>query len=498
MAAYDVVVIGAGNGGLTAAATLARKGVSVLLLERHNIPGGCATSFCRGRFEFEVALHQLSGLGTPEKPGPLRSTLEQVGVLDKLAFFPMKDLYRLVIPDRFDITLKPDRADVVDTLQRRFPDEKEGIADYFKLIYDFFMQFISVFYFKDPEASREKYPLYYRYALKTAQEVMGEFFQNPLLQTVISPYWTYIGLPPAKMAFADMAAMLFAYIEFLPFHIKGGSQSLSNAIADAIIASGGTIRFNCGVRKIQVENGMATGVITDDGEVIPARFVVSNASKVTTYVELMDDDVVPRSVLDEMRQCTLSQSAFTVYAGLDCSPEAIGITASTNFLLPGTDMEKTYQRMNTMEISDQDAMVMSCYNLVDPSFAPPGASQVALVTLKYGDTWLSVPPERYASEKFRVADAMLKVAEKIFPGLRHHIEAVEIATPLTHLRYLGHPRGSIYGFENFIKDSNLFIPNRPPIKGLYMTGGSVGYSGFQPTLDSGVATAKALLRKWAA
>ncbi|MBW2676869.1 MAG: NAD(P)-binding protein [Deltaproteobacteria bacterium] len=49
---YDAIVIGAGNGGLTASAALARKGMQVLLLERHNIPGGCATSFCRGRFEF--------------------------------------------------------------------------------------------------------------------------------------------------------------------------------------------------------------------------------------------------------------------------------------------------------------------------------------------------------------------------------------------------------------------------------------------------------------
>ena len=61
---YDVVVIGAGNGGLTSAVSLAGKGLKVLLLERHNIPGGCATSFVRGRFEFEVALHQLSGMGT--------------------------------------------------------------------------------------------------------------------------------------------------------------------------------------------------------------------------------------------------------------------------------------------------------------------------------------------------------------------------------------------------------------------------------------------------
>ena len=95
---YEVVIIGAGNGGLMAAATLAKRGVNVLLLERHNVPGGCATSFCRGRYEFEVALHLLSGIGTPEKQGPLRPLLDEVGVLDKLEFLQMPDLYRITYP----------------------------------------------------------------------------------------------------------------------------------------------------------------------------------------------------------------------------------------------------------------------------------------------------------------------------------------------------------------------------------------------------------------
>ncbi|MBI9087343.1 MAG: NAD(P)/FAD-dependent oxidoreductase [Desulfobacterales bacterium] len=498
MTAYDAIVIGAGNGGLTAAATLAKSGVRVLLLERHNIPGGCATSFCRGRFEFEVALHQLSGLGTPEKPGPLRSTLGQVGVLDKLDFVPMTDLYRLVIPDVIDITLKPDLKDVIETLQARFPHEKDGIAGYFQLMYDFFTQVIGVFYMRDPDASREKYPLYYRYALKTTQEAMDEFIRDPLLQAVISPYWTYIGLPPEKMAFADMAAMFFAYIEFVPYHLKGGSQSLSNAIADVILSHGGRIRYNCGVKRILVEDGRALGVVTDNGEEIMADAIISNASKLTTYVDLLDREAVPESVFAEMRQSSLSQSAFTIYMGLDATPEQLGLTQSTNFILPGSDTNQAFERMKHLDINDDDAMILSCYTLVDPSFSPPGTTQAALVTLKYGEPWLNLPPAQYASEKFRVAENMLKVAEKSFPGLRDHMEEMEIATPVTHLRYLGHPRGAIYGFEKYLKDSTLFIPNRSPIENLFLTGGSVGLCGFQPTLDSGVSTARIVKRKLAA
>ena len=171
---YDVVVIGAGNGGLTAALTLARGGRRVLLLERHNVPGGCATSFVRGRFEFEVALHQLSGVGRPERPGPLRSLLTDLGVFDKLEFVEIENLYRIVIPGVFDATLPADRPELVKALQGWFPDERDAINRFFEFLYAFSLQYIQGRFFADAEISKEKYPLYFRYALKGTQEVLDQ------------------------------------------------------------------------------------------------------------------------------------------------------------------------------------------------------------------------------------------------------------------------------------------------------------------------------------
>ena len=173
MSDYDVVVIGAGNGGLTSALTLAKNGLSVLLLERHNIPGGCATSFIRGRFEFEVALHQLSGMGTEEAPGTLRTLLGRLGVLDKLDFVEMKNLYRLVMPGSLDITLGIRREEVIETLKERFPKEKEAIDRFFDLVYNFCMQMLAGVVFRDPNISKDRYPLYFKYALKPSQEILG-------------------------------------------------------------------------------------------------------------------------------------------------------------------------------------------------------------------------------------------------------------------------------------------------------------------------------------
>ncbi len=495
MADYDVVVIGAGNGGLTAAAHLARKGIKVLVLERHNIPGGCATSFCRGRFEFEVALHQLSGLGSPEYPGPLRALLDRLGVMDKLEFVPMTDLYRITVADRIDITLRPEWNETIATLQQHFPKEKEAIKNFFDFVKAYFMEVISAFYMNDPDTSREKYPRFFKYALRNTQEVLDEYFKDPMLKFVISPYWGYMGLPPRYLAFNDMAALLFGYMEFKPYHLKGGSQAMSNAIADAVLTAGSTIQYNCGAKKIIVKDGAVRGVITEDGDEISTGFVISNASKISTYMELIDREHVPESVIGEFRQSTISQSGFCLYLGMDATPEELDIPESTHFIGYRTDVDRAYEKMKVVDISDDDFIMMTCYDLIMPDFSPPGTCQITLVTLKYGDAWLRVPPARYAETKFMMGERMLSLAERAYPKLRSHIEEMEISTPLTHLRYLGHPWGAIYGFDHFAKDSNIFVPPVSHIKGLYGAGAWMGYPGFQPTLESGVAAGRAVIRE---
>ena len=493
---YDVVVIGAGNGGLTASATLARKGQKVMLLERHNIPGGCATSFCRGRFEFEIALHQLSGLGTPEKPGPLRLTLDSLGVMEDLEFVEIQDLYSVHMPGGFNTTLKTDRNQIVTELKKKFPLEKEAIDGFFDLVYKYANDMIGAFIFRDPEPSRDKYPNLYRYALRNAKEVLDDYFKDPLLKAVISVYWGYLGVSTDQLSFAYLAMLLFQYIEFKPFHVKGGSQAMSNAILNAFLVAGGRTRFNCGAQRILVEDNQVIGVVTDEGDTIETRHVVSNISPMETYTNLVGKHLIPDTTLQKMNSRVLSSSAFTMFIGFDCEPDDLNIHESTNFLMDSTDITRSlHDRMGRVDIQDEP-MVMSCYDISDPLFSPPGTCQVNLVTLKYGDPWLNIPPGQYHEAKFRCAESMLKRAEEIFPNMRQHIEEIDVGTPLTHMRYLGHPAGAVYGFEARTKDSFFFQPGRhTPVKGLNFAGAWVGDGGFEPTLRSGVAAAKSILRQ---
>ena len=91
---------------------------------------------------------------------------------------------------------------------------------------------------------------------------MEEYFSDPLLKAVLSAYWGYLGVPPTRLTFAYLAMIFYQFTEFKPFHVRGGSQALSNAILNQFLTNGGTVKFNCAARKIMVEDGKVKGVVT--------------------------------------------------------------------------------------------------------------------------------------------------------------------------------------------------------------------------------------------
>ncbi|WP_327096345.1 NAD(P)/FAD-dependent oxidoreductase [Nocardia vinacea] len=495
MTDYDAIVIGAGNAGLTAAATLQRAGARTLLLERHNVPGGCGTSFRRGRFEFEVALHQLSGVGADGQPMSLREGLfQQLGIADKLEFVQEHDLYRAVIPGQLDLTLPADWDAAIDAIEAEFPGNRDRTAKFFELLKQ--VTFWQIAAMRGMPVEQID-PVLFEYGLRPLKAVLDEFFDDDRIKVALGMYWTYLGQPPSKLRFQDLALTLFAYFEFKPWHLRGGSQAMSTAILDAFLQAGGAVRFNTAVEAILTDADQVFGVRLDDGTEVTAPDVVSNASLPTTYGMLEGIDL-PAAVRDDLATRRIGVSGFVLHMGLDATPAELGFTTSTTFVNMDTDDDRTHNAWRSFQPAR--GICVSSYDVAPIGFAPTGATHVSLMTLQYGEIWRNVAPSEYARTKFAYAQTLLDLCETITPDIRDAIEEVDVATPLTMMRYLGHPGGTIYGYDQDATENWLFrnSERETHIPGLHLAGSWAGIGGFQPTLEAGARVARRLLRAKAA
>lgn len=493
MKQYDVIVIGGGNGGLACAATLAEKGKSVILFEKHNIPGGCGTSFRRGRFEFEVALHQLSHMGTEENPGPLRELFKRYGILDEINWIQIKELFRVNFPDGTGLSLPAERKQCEEFLSKEFPSQADGIKKYFETVYKFCAE-AAEFAAKSAKSTGEPgalkkaimkagfpklYPTLANYGLKSTQEVLDEFFTDSKLQLALSAYWCFMGVPPARFPFAILAKCTNFYLETKPYYLTGTSMMMNQAIMEAVQKMGGTVRLNCGVKRIVLENGKAVGVIDEFGEEYRAKKIISNISPLATYGNLLLPEEIPDAAREYLKPYTVGISAITCFIGLDCSPEEIGFTTSFTLNYESLDANEDFKDAYKL-LPENDPLVATCYTVDDPSVSPEGTSVITAGTLKYGEPWEKLPPEQYYEMKYEAGRRIIARLEKMYPGFAEHIEEMEIATPLTHMRYLGHPGGAIYGYEQDLMQSVFFFPTESKIENLEFASGWVNACGFGP------------------
>jgi prolycopene isomerase len=493
---FDVIVVGAGLGGLSAATYLAREGLEVLLLERHVVPGGYATSFVRGRYEFEVALHELSGIGRPDRRGGLYRYLDYLGVASKVEFINIPNLYRTIYPD-LDITLPVGREAFEETLIQTFPHEKEGILRFLKRVFDLRIDFVKIARQGPGKQITMPFrlPHFFRYLPTTWSHVLNRDVKDPLARAVLSQYWGYVGLPPSQISFLFFASTLAAYIKRGPAFPKGRSQALSNALLATFEELSGQARLKCGVGRILTSNGLVKGVITETGDEYHADWIVSNADPITTCRELIGMEYVPSSFFKRLQSSDLSPSTINVYLGIAKSAESLGLDEHEIFINQDDDFDSLHDLMYTNQ--PPPSIALTCYNVVYPEISPPDTSMVVLTALAYAEPWAALPPEEYFGVKENVGDHMIDLAEGIAPGLREYTEVVEVSTPITNMRYAGTLGGSIYGFNQPPRDNLVWrMGHRGPLDGLYFVGAwTRPGAGFEPALFSGQMAGSAILRK---
>ena len=514
---YDAVVIGAGLGGLTAAATLAKRGLSVLCLERHHVPGGYAGTFVRGRYEFEIALHELSGLGTAQEPGALHTMFDELGLLDDLEFIEIPDVYRAIFPG-IDITLPVGWEPYEQTLCEAFPEQRTGIHRFLgriRALQDEVRFFNDINLLEGAPSLGQllqmpfKSRIIARYGQAMFGTVLDRDISDPTLKAVIGQLWGYVGQPPSRGSFLLLGACMGTYIGNGPRYIKGRSAALSAAFVRAIERFGGEVRLSCGVTKLVVDGNEVRGVITEAGEEISTRTVISNLDPSSTCRDLIGVERVPQRYWRKLQQCVVGPGSFNIYMGLARSPEELGLTDYEVFVNSNTDIESQYiecrdlPRLFDAEPPAAPCVAMTCYNLADPGISPLGTSLVSMTTLMFGRRWHDVPPEDYVDVKTRVARSMLQRVETVFPDLCSSAEVLEIATPVTNMRYANQVDGAIYGYEQLPFNSTVYrLATDGPFVGLYFAGAFTNPGGgFELVMTSGymaaIKAAKAAKRRGA-
>ena len=489
---FDSIVIGAGNGGLVGALNLAKSGKKVLLLEKHNIPGGCGTTFIRGRYEFDVGLHTLWGIGTDEKKGHVRKIFEELDVYDKIEFIRQDELYTINILDKLELPIPFYKDKFLATLQSFSPEEKDNIIKFQELNEAIAQEFYRLYDELGGEINSENFPLIFEIGTRPAMEVMDEYIKNPIVKMIYSVYLGTLGIPPKILPYLLFG---FSYEMNTGHHVKGGAQSISNALVEEFERCGGTVIYNAEVSRVEVEENHVTGASLSDGRSFKAESILCNANKMRTYIDLIDEDKVPEEVFSDLKVSKPGITTFGIYLGLNCSAEEAGLKHEISFAIDRGGTKDPYGAKN-YDADNINLAFVDCHNIDNPEYSEEGTCVLTVLVGQNFDSWVEMPPESYHENKFRLTGKTLEMIDKFYPNVREHIEEMEISTPLTHMRYLGTPGGEIYAGESFLKD---YIVNRfnvkSPIKGLYFCGASIILGGFNTTYMSGKAVSSLMLKE---
>jgi len=261
-------------------------------------------------------------------------------------------------------------------------------------------------------------------------------------RAVLGQTWGYYCQPPSKMSFLIHCLGTVSYVRFGAAHIKGTSQRLSQGFIDIFEEHGGQTWFNTGAKRILTSGGRVKGVVADDGTQIATPYVICNANPLSVVLQMLGRDKVPSWYLNRVGAWSPGASTVNVYAGLDCDSKEVGLTAHENFISTSYDLDNQYESMKSSADFEPDGVALTSYSIADKTVAPAGASSIVITAIAYAEPWMKLSPSDYQEAKQRQAAKMIKLAETVAPGFSKHIEVVEVATPLTNLRYTGNPGGS--------------------------------------------------------
>jgi prolycopene isomerase len=491
---FDVIIVGAGPGGLTAGSILARRGLSVLVLDRNERPGGTSRNFSCNGFSFPAGPLGFSN------PAHVMDTL---GVPERTSESAFKRSRFLVRAFGRELSVSDQPPLFTDELCRLFPEEVEGIHA-FTRDRD---EVISVLH-----STREgEAPLLPRQTRVSAADYLAARVKDPALIRLLGT----IGAGRPVFGFPLLAVNWDIMSVKGIWYPAGGFDSMAGWIAAEITGRGSHLSLCSDVSSIIVRNGRVRGVTLSNGDSIEAGAVISNADFKSTFLNLVDADSQPHEWRQAVKEARETSSNLQVSLGVEISKVDLSAFSSANRIIyrrePGAGEESAETNWEDPEIDPRvlagEQLELSLPSADDPSLAPAGSAAVVIrVAADHAhfrrfrtDRGKRIP--EYAAYKSRLALGLVHEVSKILPGLGDAIVVSDVATPLTFEEYGGRYTGAVAGWSQRHQDVRDYTV-RPlvltPIEGLYMAGiqafSWLYWGGVPSAVLSGARAADAVLR----
>jgi all-trans-retinol 13,14-reductase len=495
MKTYDYVILGAGLGGLAAAACLTQQGYQVVVLEQHYLPGGCCHTFEYGDYRFCADVHYIYQCAQGKT---VSQFLNYIGRPIPFNSLDADCIDRVITPD-VDFRIPLGWETLRDRLLAQFPEEARAInlyCDEIKQIHQEIKQLNNEVRWFDLSwldwLSLPKHWHLFSRRKWTLQDLYDRIGLSPKLQALLAGQSGDYGLPPSEIALLTHASLVSDYAEgaYYPQH---HFKHLVDTVVTAITDGGGVINYSTPVEHIEVENHQITRVIAGD-EIYHANFAYISDLDPKLTVELMHaPQALSRSEYHRLTHYDYSASAFNIYLGLDArfKPRQYGMGSWNIWYYPNSNLNQAYQDQLQGNL-EHPWLFLSCPTLKseEPGMAPTGHHVLEIATVcpyqpfkELHDTDLKA----YKGKKRATYQQVMASVQDLIPDINQYIRMKVFGTPTTTEHYLGQPEGNMYGANLIPRQIGLNrIGYKTELPNLFLVGASAGYPSVPGVISNGM------------